>query len=109
MPRLVLKFEKALDPDRVFDILQGRVSELSGYMSRSGSSGSYEYLGNPLTIEMDPHGIVFSFIESGINPLRRPLESFAKALSGEYGKPRVGLDLPLDRKAVWANRFRNLF
>ena len=109
MPKLVLKFEKYLDPDRVFEILRGNVSELSGFMSRSGGSGSYEYLGNLVTIEVDPHGVVFSFLESGIDPLRRPLESFAKRLSVEYGEPRVGMDLPEDRKGVWASRFRNLF
>lgn len=109
MPRLVLKFEKYLDPDRVFEILRERAQDLSGFIARSGSSGSYDFMGNSLSIEVDPHGVVFSFLESGVDPLLRPLESFAKGISEDYGKPRVGLDLPLERKGVWTERFRNLF
>ena len=109
MPKLVLRFEKYLDPERVFEILRERARSLSGVITRAGSEGEYNYMGNHVRVEVDPHGVTFSFLDSGIDPLMRPLESFARGVGEEYGRPEVGLGLPDDKKAVWAGRFRNLF
>jgi len=109
MPRLILKFEKVLDSERIFELLREKAGKLSGFLSHSGNSGTYEYMGNPVSIDVAPLQIVFAFMDSGVDPLLRPMEAFSKILSQEYGKPHVGLELPENKRVVWAERFKNLF
>jgi len=109
MARVVLKFEKYLDPDSVFESIHRGAAKVSGTVTRVGNRAKYEYMGHPVKIEVGVNTVSFSFLESGIDPLARPIDAFVENITKEWGRPGLELGIPAERKAMWLNRLSKLF